>query len=91
MDTKKPRILVFIDWYLPGYKAGGPVTSVANIVARFRDEYEFHVITTNRDYGSDVPYADIEPNRWLKREENLFVYYREEGEFNQKLKVRCSI
>jgi len=32
MQSKdKKKILVFIDWYLPGYKAGGPVRSMANI------------------------------------------------------------
>ncbi|CAN5434615.1 hypothetical protein BH10BAC1_BH10BAC1_14720 [soil metagenome] len=29
----KKKVLIFIDWYLPGYKAGGPRQSVANLVA----------------------------------------------------------
>ena len=33
----KKKILIFIDWYLPGYKAGGPVQSVANLVENLKD------------------------------------------------------
>ena len=29
---KKLKVLIFIDWFKPGYKAGGPTTSNVNIV-----------------------------------------------------------
>jgi hypothetical protein len=32
----KIKVLVFIDWYLPGYKAGGPIQSVANIISQLK-------------------------------------------------------
>ena len=37
----KPRVLVFIDWYAPGYKAGGPVRSLVNLVDHLRDRIDF--------------------------------------------------
>jgi len=69
------RILVFIDWYLPGYKAGGPIRSVANMVEHLSDEYKFLIVTRNTDYLEDKPYPDICPNEWIKRTDNQQVIY----------------
>lgn len=41
--------MVLTDWYLPAYKAGGPVRSVAALVARLSEKYNFHIITSNKD------------------------------------------
>ena len=40
----KKKLLVFTDWYLPAYKAGGPVRSIANIVAHLKDEIDSLII-----------------------------------------------
>ncbi len=40
------RILALIDGYLPGYKHGGPVQSLANMVARMGDYYQFCIYGT---------------------------------------------
>jgi glycosyltransferase involved in cell wall biosynthesis len=66
MELKfKPKVLVFIDWFLPGYKAGGPIKSVANIINALSDTYEFVVVTSNRDAGNSKPYTALKHNRWL--------------------------
>ncbi len=61
---KRPKVLVFVDWYLPGYKAGGPVRSVANIVDHLRDRLDIHIVTTDTDYTGTTPYPDIVPDTW---------------------------
>jgi glycosyltransferase involved in cell wall biosynthesis len=61
-SNKRMKIAVLCDWYLPGYKAGGPIQSVANLVARL--DHEFHVITSDRDLGESEPYPSIIPNEW---------------------------
>ncbi|MFI5150097.1 MAG: glycosyltransferase family 4 protein [Bacteroidia bacterium] len=71
----KPVILVFIDWFLPGYKAGGPVSSCANLVEHLRAEFEFRIVTRNTDYTESEPYPGIRPNTWIEREEGVYVYY----------------
>ena len=43
----KIKILLFIDWFLPGTKSGGPVRSYANLISHFKDDYDFYVITRN--------------------------------------------
>lgn len=58
------RILVIIDHYLPGYKAGGPIRTIANMVERLGDEFEFHIITSDRDLGEQHPYPGIKSGSW---------------------------
>ncbi len=64
LNTKR-KILVFTDWYLPGYKAGGPIKSVANILRTFSNEFDFYVVTSDRDFDSISTYPNIEINKWI--------------------------
>jgi glycosyltransferase involved in cell wall biosynthesis len=54
-------VLVFVKHYLPGYKSGGPIRSVANLIEHLGDEMEFVVVTRDRDSGDHGPYAGIIP------------------------------
>jgi len=71
----KPKILIFIDWYIPGFKAGGPIRSCANIVQHLSLDYEFYFITSDTDYCEDKPYDDVKPNKWNKLETGEHVFY----------------
>ena len=70
----KGKVLIFIDWFAPGYKAGGPTTSNVNIIEHLCDEIEFYVITSDTDYRETIPYADVTPNCWMMRN-GIHVYY----------------
>jgi glycosyltransferase involved in cell wall biosynthesis len=58
------RILTTIGCYLPGYKAGGPIRSVSNLIDALGDEFEFFVVTADRDLGEDEPYANVVTGAW---------------------------
>ena len=58
-----PTILIFVRYYLPGFKSGGPVRSVSNMVSELSEEFTFRIITTDRDYLSDEPYSDSQTGR----------------------------
>jgi len=60
----KRRILVFNRRYLPGYRAGGPIRTIANMVDRLGDELDFRIVTLDRDSGSDGPYPAVIPGGW---------------------------
>ncbi len=62
---KKPSILIFIEYYLPGYKSGGPVRSVANLVTLLKDRYELFIVTRDRDYQDQTAYAGLAVNEWI--------------------------
>ena len=74
-NTTKKRILVFIDWYLPGYKAGGPVRSMANMTAHLSDTLDFYIVTRNSEYGEVAPYEGIQPDRWIDLAPGVKVWY----------------
>ncbi len=71
--TKK-KILIFIDWYLPGYKAGGPIQSVANLVAHLKNDFDISIITRDTDYSETTPYPTVKSNEW-NMVEGARVYY----------------
>ncbi|NQV53710.1 MAG: glycosyltransferase [Flavobacteriales bacterium] len=50
------------DWYLPGYKAGGPIRSIANLVQLVGQDIDFKIITSDRDHGELKPYSEVEMN-----------------------------
>jgi glycosyltransferase involved in cell wall biosynthesis len=54
----RPAILVLSDYYLPGYKAGGPIRTLSNIVDHLGDRYEFSVVTRDRDLGDREAYNE---------------------------------
>ncbi|MBL7924537.1 MAG: glycosyltransferase [Bacteroidia bacterium] len=73
--NRKKKILVFVDWYLPGYKAGGPIRSVANMVSQLRDEYDFRIVTSDTDLHEEKPYAGIKKGEWTKGPDGCDVLY----------------
>jgi glycosyltransferase involved in cell wall biosynthesis len=73
--SKRRNILVFIDWYLPGYKAGGPIQSFANIVSHLTEGFYFSIVTRNTDFNSSEPYANVKTNTWNELGDNHRVYY----------------
>lgn len=63
----KPRVLVFCDYYLPGYKSGGGMRTVVNTVDRLGDEFDFRIVTRNYDGRADrTPYKTVKTNEWNK-------------------------
>jgi glycosyltransferase involved in cell wall biosynthesis len=59
-----PIILTFSDWYLPGSKGGGAVTALVNLIELLGDDYDFRVVTRNRDLGDACPYQDLPAGQW---------------------------
>lgn len=60
----KPNVLVFYDYFYPGYKAGGPIQSLTNLALALQTEYTISIVTSIRDLHSTEPYKDIISNTW---------------------------
>lgn len=79
--SNKPRLLIFCDWFFPAYKAGGPITSVANMVEHLHTVCEIYVFTSAYDLGS-ARHSIVEDHRqncWLDYEGKAKVYYADSG------------
>lgn len=62
--TAKPVIMVLTQFYLPGYKGGGPIRSIANMIERLSGDFEFHIFTSDRDLHDQQPYPDVKVDSW---------------------------
>ncbi len=70
----KPKVLIFIDWFLPGFRAGGPIQSISNLVNHLGSELEISIVTSDRDLDEVNSYPDILLNKWISKE-NIRVLY----------------
>lgn len=60
----KPTILVTLGHYLPGFKSGGPLRSIVNLVEYLGDDFAFRILTRDRDLGDAAPYRNVPIDRW---------------------------
>lgn len=58
------KILVFIQAYLPGFKSGGPVRTIANQINALSADHAFGVVCADRDLGDRTPYPSIRRGEW---------------------------
>ena len=70
----KRSILVFVDWYEPGYKGGGPIRSVAGFVDNLSSDFNIFIVTRDTDLNSRKPYGQVKSNQWIKREKYSIIY-----------------
>jgi glycosyltransferase involved in cell wall biosynthesis len=70
----RPVIFTLLGYYLPGYKAGGPIRSIANLVAVLGREFCFRIVTSDRDLGDTSAYPGVEPDRWVRVGEANVMY-----------------
>lgn len=64
MQTRKTIVLALVRNYLPGHKSGGPVRTISNMVDRLGDEFDFRIVTSDRDWMDEAPYAGVVVDAW---------------------------
>jgi glycosyltransferase involved in cell wall biosynthesis len=74
-DRSMKKILVFIDWYEPGFKAGGPIRSCVNFAFHMKADYEIFVFTADRDLGETTAYKNIKTDEWITKEPHVHLFY----------------
>ena len=79
------KILILIPWFHPAYKAGGPIRSVANMVAQFDEgDMEFKIFCSNQDLGGST-LENVIPEKWVKYNNNTEVWYSSTKHFQAEL------
>jgi len=74
VESTRPRVLTFVSYYLPGFKAGGPVTTIQHLVEQLGAEYQFLIVTRDHDYGDPSPYQHVQVNQWSCHEDTDLFY-----------------
>jgi len=60
------KILVFTTHYFPGFLSGGIAQTVFNTSEWLGNDFEFFIVTQDRDLQSDKPYTNINYGRFVK-------------------------
>ncbi|RED76866.1 glycosyltransferase family 4 protein [Cohnella phaseoli] len=58
------KVLTLVPYFEPGFKAGGPTTTIRNSVDHLFDKVKFKIVTSDRDLGDKHPYP-LPLNRWI--------------------------
>lgn len=75
MSTEKLRVLVMVDWFDPGFKAGGPIRSCVNFAHYLKNDLQIFILTTDRDLGDSQPYPGIQADTWITYYDKVKVFY----------------
>ena len=76
---RSKRLLIFTDYYLPGFRAGGPIKSLQSLLSTFGDEFELVIVTRNHDLEDTTPYFDPRCNVQSRRIGKGRVIYLSRG------------
>ncbi|MFC1818725.1 glycosyltransferase [Thermodesulfobacteriota bacterium] len=66
LQDNKIKILTFVGYYLPGYKSGGPLRTIVNMVEQLSNDIEFWIVTSDRDLGDSSTYDDVKVDEWQR-------------------------
>jgi len=60
----KPIVLGLVRYYVPGFKAGGPIRTLKAMVEHLSGAYQFKILALDRDLGETSPFLSIRKNEW---------------------------
>ena len=74
MESIPPQaIIILTDWFTPGFRAGGPITSCWNLSNALSSKTEIFAIISDRDLHDTQPYPGIKTNSWVNIQKNISV------------------
>jgi glycosyltransferase involved in cell wall biosynthesis len=73
VENSRKKILIICNYYLPGFKSGGSLRTIVNMIERLGDEFDFKIITFDHD-GDKIRYKNIEVNKWKQRGKAQVLY-----------------
>lgn len=68
------KIFITIPWFVPAFRAGGPVQSVANLVKEYTDDVHYFIFCGDTDLnGAEL--ENVRKNEWVGYNEITEVWY----------------
>jgi len=68
------KIFISIPWFVPAYRAGGPVQSIANLVREFREEVEYFIFCQDVDLNGEE-LENVVTDKWIQFNDHTKVWY----------------
>jgi glycosyltransferase involved in cell wall biosynthesis len=72
-------LYILYDYFLPAYKAGGPIRSLANLSDLLKKDMDINIVCSNKEFGGEI--LPILPDQWINKD-YIRVYYASTG-FNK--------
>lgn len=60
----KKTVVIIYPYFFPGFKAGGPIQSLVNMVQALSPHYHFKVVTSAYDLNDQKPYSNVPVGQW---------------------------
>lgn len=74
--SPKKKIFICADYFLPGFKAGGPIQSLTNLIHVLANQFDVYVLTRNHDWGDSILY-ELPVNQWTVNRDCKICYLSE--------------
>ena len=68
------KIFITIPWFVPAFRAGGPVQSVANLVKEFNENVAYFIFCSDVDVNG-AALENIETDKWTRYNDHTLVWY----------------
>jgi glycosyltransferase involved in cell wall biosynthesis len=84
------KIFITIPWFLPAFRAGGPVQSIANLVKELNEEVSFFIFCGDTDLnGAEL--ENITKGEWLDFNEHTKLWFSEAGKVSDSMVKQVQI
>ena len=74
-------VFITIPWFLPAYRAGGPIQSIAHLVTNFKEDIEYRIFCRDTDLNGE-PLPGIVKNEWTSFNAYTKVWYAEKEDLS---------
>ena len=78
------KIFISIPWFLPAYKAGGPIQSIANLIHHFSENVEYYIFCGDTDLN-DEPLQNITKGEWVYYNDFTKIWYAPKENLSETL------
>src|SRR6266516_1290600 len=75
----RPRVIIVHYGFFPGEKVGGSALSIAALGQALHGDFEFRLLTSDRDINDPTPYEGIPRDEWLDRDGMRVMYLSPSG------------
>ncbi len=68
------KTLIFLDYFTPAYKAGGPIRIYEALIQEQQKGCELFIVTQNTDWGDPTPFREVANGKWMTKESAQVLY-----------------
>lgn len=84
------KIFITIPWFLPAFRAGGPIQTIANLIKEFHEEVEYFIFCGDTDLNG-VELENITTEKWIPYNAHTHIWYSGPGKVSANIVKQAEI